>query len=151
PWPQLRDPSARPARRVGATAILVDGELAVWLEPKAKKLATGQLPAEQLEVALSVGLPRVAGRARRRELLIETIDGVPAQDSPLARGLLAAGARIDYRGLVIRAPIPGVTPAVPVVTPADTLSELTAAGALGSDGAAPDDDDVVVEDDTELV
>ena len=41
-------------------------------------------------------------RQRRRELLVETIDGEPAGHSPLARPLLAAGARVDYRGLVVR-------------------------------------------------
>jgi ATP-dependent helicase Lhr and Lhr-like helicase len=109
PWPQLREPTARPARRVGATVILVDGELAAWLEPRAKRIATGLLPAETIELALSVGLPRVAGKSRRRELLIESIDGALAQDSAFARVLLANGARIDYRGLVLRAPVPGVT------------------------------------------
>jgi ATP-dependent Lhr-like helicase len=123
PWPALRDSSARPARRVGATAILVGGDLAVWLEPKAKRIVTGELPAESIELALAVGLPRVAARARRRELLIELIDGVPAGESPLARVLLANAARADYRGLVVRAqpsviPMPSVVPAVsPAVAP----------------------------------
>jgi ATP-dependent Lhr-like helicase len=124
PWPQLRDPNARPARRVGATAILVDGELAVWLEPKAKKIATAPLPDEAIELALSVGLPRLAQRARRRELLVETIDGIAAGESPHARMLLAAGARIDYRGLVVRGIAPSLT-----ATPAEPEPE------------APDDDD----------
>ncbi|HLL20580.1 MAG TPA: DEAD/DEAH box helicase, partial [Kofleriaceae bacterium] len=120
PWPQLRDPNARPTRRVGATVILVDGELAAYLEPRAKKIATGQLSTENLELALSVGLPRVATKTRRRELLIESIDGAAAQDSPFARVLLANGARIDYRGLVLRAAIPGVaTPAPPPEEPDD--------------------------------
>src|SRR6185295_15664973 len=110
PWPALRDPAARPARRVGATAIVVDGELAVWLEPKARRLATGDLPSETIELALAVGLPRVAARARRRELLIEVIDGVPAGESPLARVLLANAARADYRGLVVRAQPSAISP-----------------------------------------
>jgi ATP-dependent Lhr-like helicase len=103
PWPDLRDPDARPARRVGATAVLVDGALALWLEPKGRRIATAAgLAAETIELALSVGLPRVAARQRRRELLIETIDGDTAGASPWARGLIAAGARVDYRGLVVR-------------------------------------------------
>ena len=113
PWPALRDPAARPARRVGATAILVDGELAVWLEPKARRISTGDLPTETIELALAVGLPRVAGRARRRELLIELIDGVAAPESPLARVLLAGSAHADYRGLVVRAQPPSVAPPAP--------------------------------------
>ncbi|MBA3395795.1 MAG: DEAD/DEAH box helicase, partial [Deltaproteobacteria bacterium] len=137
PWPQLADPNARPARRVGATAILVDGELAVWLEPRGKRMATGKLPAETIELALAVGLLRLAGRARRRELLIETIDGVVAGESPFARGLIAAGARMDYRGLVVRAPIPGVTAPVSRPTPAD----LAAASAAEDDDTADGDGD----------
>ena len=99
--------------------ILVEGELAVWLEPKAKRLATGQLPAETIELALTVGLPRVAARARRRELLLETIDGLPAGESPLARGLLAAGARLDYRGLVVRGERPKAPEPEPDEPPED--------------------------------
>jgi ATP-dependent Lhr-like helicase len=117
PWPALRDPAARPARRVGATAILVDGELAVWLEPRARRIATGDLPAESIELALAVGLPRVAARARRRELLIELIDGVPAAESPLARVLLAGTARTDYRGLVVHAQATSVAPLPPRLAP----------------------------------
>ncbi len=124
PWPPLRDPNARPARRVGATAILVDGELAVWLEPKAKRIVTGDLPAESIELALAVGLPRVAARARRRELLIELIDGVPAGESPLARVLLANAARADYRGLVVRAQ-PSVIPAISSTTAVRTTAAAT--------------------------
>ncbi|MFN0251359.1 MAG: DEAD/DEAH box helicase [Kofleriaceae bacterium] len=118
-WPLLRDPTARPARRVGATAILVDGELAVWLEPKGKKLATTQLPDETIALAISVGLPRVAAKARRRELLVETIDGVAAGQSPHARALIAAGARIDYRGLVVR----GVAPVHAAPAPEAQVSD----------------------------
>jgi ATP-dependent Lhr-like helicase len=125
-WPQLRDPGARPARRVGATAILVDGELAVWLEPKAKRIATGDLPAESIELALAVGLPRVAARARRRELLIETIDGVAAGESALARVLLAGSARADYRGLVVRAAASAI-PAPPPAAPAPARPAVTPA------------------------
>jgi ATP-dependent helicase Lhr and Lhr-like helicase len=111
PWPELRDPDARPARRTGATAILVDGALALWLEPKSRRIATATgVPAETIELACAVGLPRVAAKQRRRELLIETIDGEAAGSSPLARVLIAAGARVDYRGLVVRGTITQVMP-----------------------------------------
>ncbi|MGE0870984.1 MAG: DEAD/DEAH box helicase [Kofleriaceae bacterium] len=100
-FPPLRDPAARPARRIGATVILVDGALAVWAEPNARRISTGQLPNETIALALSVGLPRIAATTRRRELLIETIDGVPATSSPVAAAL-APLARVDYRGLVVR-------------------------------------------------
>ena len=54
----------------------VDGELAVWAEPRGKRLATGALPPEAIELALTVGLPRVAARTRRRGPRIEPIDGI---------------------------------------------------------------------------
>ncbi|HTL38539.1 MAG TPA: DEAD/DEAH box helicase, partial [Kofleriaceae bacterium] len=133
PWPQLRDPDARPARRVGATVVLVEGALALWIEPKGRRIATAvDVPGEQIELALSVALPRVAMRARRRELLIETIDGETAQQSPWARALLAAGARIDYRGLVVR----GSVVTTPVAEPGP------------GEVAAPDDEDADEEDET---
>ncbi len=103
PWPQLHDPDARPARRVGATVVLVDGALALWLEAKGKHVATAVgLPPESIELALAVGLPQVAAKQRRRELLVETIDGEPSAQSSWSRTLVTAGARADYRGLVVR-------------------------------------------------
>jgi hypothetical protein len=141
---------------VGATAILVDGELAVWLEPKARRLATGELPAESIELALAVGLPRVAARARRRELMVELIDGVPAAESPLARVLLAGTARADYRGLVVRAqptsvassPPAPLTPVSPSVAPTKSQPPPTT---LAHPGATPDEDldGIDFEDETE--
>ncbi|HEY4183195.1 MAG TPA: DEAD/DEAH box helicase [Kofleriaceae bacterium] len=118
-WPELRDTSVRPARRVGASVILVDGELAAYVEPKAKRIATGALPDESIALALTVGIPRLAQKTRRRELLIESVDGVAAGDSPHARALLAAGARVDYRGLVVRAGAPVHSAPVPEPEPED--------------------------------
>jgi len=138
PWPPLRDPAARPARRVGATAILVDGQLAVWLEPKARRIATGDLPSETIELALSVGLPRVAARARRRELLIELIDGVAAGESPLARVLLANAARADYRGLVVRAQPSAIPAPAARAQPAPSIpASITTSPATSITAAAP--------------
>ena len=109
PWPALRAADARPARRAGATAVLVDGALALWVEARGTRVATGALPDATIALALAVGLPQLAARARRRELRVETIDGAAAALSPFAPALLAAGARADYRGLVVTAaPATGV-------------------------------------------
>ena len=103
PWPQLADPDAKPARRVGGTVVMIDGALALWVEPKGKRIATAMgMSPESIELALSVGAPQLAWKQRRRELTLEMIDGQPAGQSPWAKSLLAAGARVDYRGLVIR-------------------------------------------------
>ena len=120
PWPQLHDPDAKPARRVGATVVLVDGALALWIEPKGKRIttATGTSP-EAIELALGVGAPQLAYKQRRRELSIETIDGAPAGQSPWAKGLIAGGARVDYRGLVVR----GSQPTAPQPDPGPDADE----------------------------
>ena len=113
-WPLLRDPAAKPARRVGVTVILVDGALAVWVEPKGKRLATAaELPIETIELALTIGLPQIAAKLKRRELLVESIDGVAAGESTLAKALMRADAKIDYRGLVLRATRAPLVPIAP--------------------------------------
>ncbi len=104
PWPGLRDPEARPARRVGGHVVQVGGALALWLEPRTHRVATvAGTPDDAIELALVVGLPTLAARQRRRELLVETIDGEPAARSRWSGALTGAGARAEYRGLVVSA------------------------------------------------
>ena len=117
PWPALRDREAKPARRVGAAVVMVDGALALFLEPKGKRISTGELPAETIELALAVGVPQVAAKQRRRELLIELIDGEAAATSRWSKPLIAGGARVDYRGLVVRGSV--VAPPIEVEEPVD--------------------------------
>lgn len=103
PWPAMTDRGAKLARRVGATIVTVDGALALWVEPRSRRIATSTLPSDQIERAMSQGLPQLAAVQRRRELLIETIDGVPAAGSPWRKSLVAAGAHIAHRGLLVAA------------------------------------------------
>ena len=104
PWPALRDPDARPARRVGAAIVQVDGVLALWIEPNGKRIATAAHASDDaIERALAVGLPQLAARRRRRELLIETIDGTSASQSRWQR---AIAGRVDYRGVIVTQPAP---------------------------------------------
>jgi ATP-dependent Lhr-like helicase len=111
PWPELRDPHAYPARRVGATVVQVGGVFALWVEPRARKIATAAgTPDETIALALAIGIPQLALRTRRRELLVETIDGEPAARSPHSHALTTA--RTDYRGLVVRAAQMEQTPQV---------------------------------------
>jgi ATP-dependent Lhr-like helicase len=100
-WPPLRDASAHPARRTGASVVLVDGALALWVEPRARRISTAELPPATVELALVVGLPALAARSRRRELLVEAIDGAPAAQSVWQPALTRSGARVDYRGIVV--------------------------------------------------
>lgn len=103
PWPELSDRDVKPARRVGATVITVDGALALWVEPKGRRITTGVLPKHVLERALTEGVAELASRQRRGELLIETIDGQPAASSPWCQLLRTHGAHVTPRGLVLLA------------------------------------------------
>ncbi len=100
PWPASRDASARPARRVGALVVLVDGACVLLLEPRGRRLTTFEADDATLERALAEGLPAAAARLRR-SLSIEHLDGASLLDSPLTPVLERLGARRDYRALVI--------------------------------------------------
>jgi ATP-dependent Lhr-like helicase len=97
PWP---DSPGRPGRSAGAHVILVNGELAAFLERGGRTLVTfqGADPADAWISAL-VGLVK-DGTLRRIEL--RRIDGLPADQSPLADRLRAEGFVEGYRGLTLR-------------------------------------------------
>ena len=121
PGRSSRDPDAHAGAARRRHVVLVDGALALFIEPKAQAPRDRRrLPAETIALALAVGLPQLAARARRRELLIETIDGEPA-------GAVAAGegparrrrahrlprprrARDGARGVVRPSPSPSPSP-----------------------------------------
>jgi ATP-dependent Lhr-like helicase len=88
----------RPARQAGAFVVLVDGELAAFLERGARSLLTFGVDAAAWADALAT-LPK-DGRLRKIELT--RIDGGPATESPIADRLRAAGFTDGYRGLTLR-------------------------------------------------
>ena len=94
-WP---DGPGRPARQAGAFVVLVDGELAAFLERGARSLLTFGVDAAAWADALAA-LPK-DGRLRKIELT--RIDGGPANESPIADRLRAAGFTDGYRGLTLR-------------------------------------------------
>ncbi len=94
-WPEG---PGRPARQAGAFVVLVDGELAAFLERGARSLLTFGVDAAAWADALAT-LPK-DGRLRKIELT--RIDGGPATDSPIADRLRAAGFTDGYRGLTLR-------------------------------------------------
>jgi ATP-dependent Lhr-like helicase len=98
PWPGDPARSGRPARQAGAFVVLVDGELASFLERGARSLLTFGVAPDEWTHALA-SLPK-DGRIRKIEL--GRIDGMTATDSPLAEALRAAGFTDGYRGLTIR-------------------------------------------------
>jgi len=90
---------------VGASVVIVGGELVLYLDPAGRGLLT--FPGSEPDRA-RVALARAAGalrrlfrQRRRRSLRIERIDGEPAARSALADTFLEAGFRADYKGLVL--------------------------------------------------
>ena len=98
PWPDPTLESApRPRRVAGARAILVDGAPALFVPPAGRRLATFG-PPERVAAALEL-LGRLPRRGRGL-LTIETLDGVPAEQSVHRGALERAGFVPDYKGYV---------------------------------------------------
>jgi len=102
PWPATGAGEATRARRVaGAWVILVQGRPLLYLGPGGRQLLTfpGSLrDAQELELALQA-LPHLPRGTRRRTLVIEKIDGVPARESVHSERMRRCGFESDYRGL----------------------------------------------------
>ena len=97
PWP---DSPGRPARAAGAYAMLVNGELAAFLERGGRTLTT--FPAADPDDAWIFALVTLVKDGRLRRIELRRIDGHPAHESPLADRLRVAGFVEGYRGLVLR-------------------------------------------------
>jgi ATP-dependent Lhr-like helicase len=97
PWPE----ADRAARRTGALVVLVAGAPVFFVEPRGKRLTTFTAASPEARTRAARALPEAARFAPRRQLVIETVDGVRVQESPLAPLLAAAGGRADYRGVVL--------------------------------------------------
>jgi ATP-dependent helicase Lhr and Lhr-like helicase len=95
PWPDGR---GRPARQAGAFVVLVDGDLAAFLERGARSLLTFGVETDDWVDALA----SLAKDGRLRKVELTRIDGVPAGDSPLGDRLREAGFTDGYRGLTLR-------------------------------------------------
>jgi ATP-dependent Lhr-like helicase len=78
-WPASSEegPGARPARKAGALVVLVDGELAWFLERGGRSLLTftGDPAADH---AAAMALADLVATRRVASILVERIDGVPA-------------------------------------------------------------------------
>jgi ATP-dependent Lhr-like helicase len=94
-WPES---SGRPARSAGAYVVLVDGDLAVYVERGGKHLLTfGGDPQ-----VWSAALVEAHKEGRIGRLQLERIDDEPARTSPHANLLRDAGFADGYRGLTLR-------------------------------------------------
>jgi ATP-dependent helicase Lhr and Lhr-like helicase len=98
-WP---DPvgGGRPARVAGAFAVLLQGELAAWLDRRGHHLVT--FPPAAGDDRWVEALVHLVKDGRVRSLEVRKIDGGPAGESPHAARLRAAGFADGYRGLVVR-------------------------------------------------
>ena len=95
-WPA--EGAGRPARSAGSYVVLVDGEIAAFLERGGRSLVTFGVPAAAWADALA-GLVK-DGRVRKIEL--RRIDGAPVAEAAIADELRAAGFVDSFRGLSLR-------------------------------------------------
>jgi ATP-dependent Lhr-like helicase len=104
-WPES---AGRPARAAGAYAVLVDGELAAYLDRGGRGLLTfarepGDDGAPPDPAVWMEAIVAAAKEGRLAALQLQRIDDGPARQSPLAPALRAAGFADGYRGLTLRA------------------------------------------------
>ncbi|MCB9729796.1 MAG: DEAD/DEAH box helicase [Deltaproteobacteria bacterium] len=101
-WPQTVAEGGRPRRAAGARVVLVAGEPVAFLERGHKALTTFAALAAPGRLDLLVEALRAAARHRRgRALRLETIDGQPARQAPLAEAFRASGFSADHKGLTL--------------------------------------------------
>jgi ATP-dependent Lhr-like helicase len=103
PWPSEGDEPRghRPGRKAGALVVLVDGELAVYIERGGKTvLLFSEQPDAVHAAAAAIGdLVRRGGVDR---LAIETVDGAFVLGTPFGSALTEAGFTATPRGLRMR-------------------------------------------------
>jgi ATP-dependent Lhr-like helicase len=95
-WP---DNAGRPARAAGAWVVLVDGELAAYVERGGKSLLT--FGADEPR-AWADALVEAHKEGRIQRLQLERIDDGPARSSVYAQILRDAGFADGYKGLTLR-------------------------------------------------
>ncbi|MFB7281219.1 DEAD/DEAH box helicase [Streptomyces hydrogenans] len=104
PWPEPPTGAGhKPGRKAGALVVLVDGELALYVERGGKSVLSW--PTEPDAPALTAAAGALAEAARAGALgtvTIERLNGATALTSPLARPLEAAGFVATPRGLRLR-------------------------------------------------
>lgn len=116
PWPKAALPPGladgvpgkveRPARRSGASVVLIDGRPVLYAVENWRTLTSFTADADELEraVAALAGVERAAtartGRMPRR--VVERLNGVPALEAGVGELLGRAGLVLDPRGMRLR-------------------------------------------------
>ncbi|MFJ8850880.1 DEAD/DEAH box helicase [Streptomyces sp. NPDC102437] len=105
PWPEPPDGAGhKPGRKAGALVVLVDGELAMYMERGGKTLlAWPTAPDDPALVAAAGALAAAARAGALGTVTVERTNGAPSLTSPLGRTLEAAGFLATPRGLRLRA------------------------------------------------
>ena len=101
PWPALAEISHRPGRKAGGIVVLVDGDLALYLE-RGGKTALAFTDDEEVLRAAAADLTATARRRRLDTLTIEQVNGAFVYGTPLGRALREAGFVESPRGLTLR-------------------------------------------------
>ena len=104
PWPE-RPEGRKPMRTAGSIVVLVDGRLAGWLGRGEDQLLTFEgdaADAEKTRMELARALANEVGPDRLRSMFIETVDGAPVDEHPLADALREAGFARTPRGYMRR-------------------------------------------------
>jgi len=106
-WPARgadTDTAHRPGRKAGALVVLVDGELAWFVERGGRSLLSFTTDSETHHAA-AVALSELVTRQRVPALLVERVDGIAVfddRDSVVATALIQAGFAKTPRGLRLR-------------------------------------------------
>ncbi|BCQ10254.1 ATP-dependent RNA helicase SrmB [Mycobacterium heckeshornense] len=108
PWPAARPSDdegvGRPGRKAGALVVLVDGELAWFLERGGRSLLTFTDDPDTQHAA-AAALADLVGARRLDSILVERVNSVPVlelRESPIHAALSAAGFARTPRGLRLR-------------------------------------------------
>lgn len=105
PWPEPPDGAGhKPGRKAGALVVLVDGELAMYMERGGKTLLAWPTDPDDPALLAAAGALATAARAGALgTVTVERTNGAPSLTSPLGRTLEAAGFLATPRGLRLRA------------------------------------------------
>ncbi|MET9804081.1 ATP-dependent helicase [Streptomyces sp. NPDC006368] len=105
PWPEPPTGAGhKPGRKAGSLVVIVDGQLALYMERGGKTLLSW--PGDPDDPVLHAAAEALAAAARAGSLgtvTVERINGTAALTSPLSRALETAGFHATPRGLRLRA------------------------------------------------
>ncbi|MER6497835.1 DEAD/DEAH box helicase [Streptomyces sp. NPDC001455] len=105
PWPESPDGAGhKPGRKAGSLVVLVDGELAMYMERGGKSLLAWPTdPEDPVLVAAADALAEAARAGALGTVTVERTNGASSLTSPPGRVLEAAGFLATPRGLRLRA------------------------------------------------